>query len=195
MGPVSCAFSSWAPEGALLGSGCSSWLLDSTHYISILSFPEAYCRGQLSCDGLMAEIFFTYWYQFSSVSQSCPTLCKPMDSSMPGLPIHHQLQEFTRTHIHWVSDVIQPSHPVVSFSSHLHFFPASRSFQMSQFFISDGQSIGVSASTSVLPMNIQDWFPFGLTSLISLQSKGLARVLSNPAVQKHHFFGACCCCC
>ena len=114
MGPVSCAFSSWAPEGALLGSGCSSWLLDSTHYISILSFPEAYCRGQLSCDGLMAEIFFTYWYQFSSVSQSCPTLCKPMDSSMPGLPIHHQLQEFTRTHIHWVSDVIQPSHPLLS---------------------------------------------------------------------------------
>ena len=76
-GPVFCAFSSW--------SSCSSWLLNSTHYISILSFPEAYCRGHLSCDGLMAEKFFIYWYQFSSVTQSCPTLCEPMDSNMPGL--------------------------------------------------------------------------------------------------------------
>ena len=69
-------------------------------------------------------------------------------------------------------------------------FPASGSFKMSQFFTSGGQSIGVSASASVLPMNNQDWFPLGWTDLISLQSKGLSRVFSNTTVQKHQFFGA-----
>ena len=68
-------------------------------------------------------------------------------------------------------------------------FPMSGSFQMSQLFVSGGQSIGVSASTSVLPMNIQDWFPLGWTGWISLQSKGLSRVFSNTTVQKHQFFG------
>ena len=129
--------------------------------------------------------------QFSSVIQSCPILCNPMNHSMPGLPIHHQLPEFTQTHIHWVGDTIQPSHPlVVLFSSCPQSFPATGSSQMSQLFASGGQSIGVSASTSVLPMNIQDWFPLGQTSWISLQSKGLSRVFSNTTVQKHQFFGA-----
>ena len=87
------------------------------------------------------------------------------------------------------------SHPTVSssvvpFFSRLQSFPASGSFQMSQLFISGGQSTGVSASASVLPMNIQDWFPLGLTSWISLQSKGLSRVFSNTKVQKHQFFSA-----
>ena len=80
------------------------------------------------------------------------------------------------------------SSSVVSFSSHLQFFPASGSFPMSQFFTSGGQSIGV--SVSVLPMNIQDLFPLGLTGWISLQSKGLSRVFSNNIVQMHQFFGA-----
>ena len=79
---------------------------------------------------------------------------------------------------------------VVSFSSCLQSFPASGSFQMSQFFISDGQSVGVSASASVLPMNIQDRFSLGWTGWISLQSKGLSRVFSNITVQKHQFFSA-----
>ena len=78
---------------------------------------------------------------------------------------------------------------VVPFSSCLQFFPASGSFQMSQFFASGGQSIGVSASASVLPMNIQELFPLGWTGWISLQSKGLSRVFSNTTVQKHQFFG------
>ena len=86
-------------------------------------------------------------------------------------------------------------HPIISsyvipFSSSLKFFLALGSFQMSQFFIPGGQSIGVSASASVLPMNIQDWFPLGLTGWISLQSKGSSRVFSNTTVQKHQFFGA-----
>ena len=81
------------------------------------------------------------------------------------------------------------STPVVPFSSRLQHFPASGSFQMSQFFTSGGQSIGVSASTSVLPMNIQDWFPLGRTGWISLESKRLSRVFSNTTIQKHQFFG------
>ena len=78
---------------------------------------------------------------------------------------------------------------VVPFSSFFQYFPASGSFPMSQFFASGGQSIGASASASVLPMNIQDWFPLGLTA-VSLQSKGLSRVFSNTIVQKHQFFSA-----
>jgi len=85
-------------------------------------------------------------------------------------------------------------HPIISFfvvpfSSSFQSFPASESFQMSQFFTSGGPSIGALASTSVLPMNIQDWFPLWLTNWISFQSKGLSRVFSNITVQKHHFFG------
>ena len=132
----------------------------------------------------------TQMYQFSSVAQSHLTLCDSMDCSTPGLPVHHQLPEFTQTHVHWVSDAIQPSFPLLSPSTCLHSFPASGSFQMSQFFVSGGQSIGVSASTSVLPMNIQDWVPLGWTGWISLQSKGLSRAFSDTTVLKHQFFGA-----
>ena len=88
----------------------------------------------------------------------------------------------------WCYPTISSS--VVLFSSCLQSFPASGTFQMSQFFTSGGQSIGVSASASVLPMNIQDWFPLGMTDWISLQSKGLSRVFSNTTVQKHQFFGS-----
>ena len=81
------------------------------------------------------------------------------------------------------------SSSVIPFFSYPQSFPASGSFQMSQLFESDGQSIGVSASTSVIPMNTQDWSPLGWTGWISLQSKGLSRVFSNTTVQKHQFFG------
>ena len=129
--------------------------------------------------------------QFSLVAQLCLTLWDPMDYSTPGLPVHHQLPESTQTHVYWVDDAIQPSHPLSSpFSSCLQSFPASGSFQMSQFFTSGGQNMGVSASTSVLPMNTQDWSPIGWTGWISLQSKGLSRVFSNTIVQKHQFFNA-----
>ena len=87
----------------------------------------------------------------------------------------------------WCHPTISSS--VIPFSSCLQSFPASGSFQMSQVFTSGDQSIGVSASASVLPMNIQDWFPLGLTGWISLQSKGLPRVFSNTTVQNHQFFG------
>ena len=112
-----------------------------------------------------------------------------MHCSTPGFPVHHQFPEPTQTHVHQVRDAIQPSHAVVPFSSHLQSFPASGSFLMSQFFTSGGQSIGVSASESVLPMHIQDWFRLEWTSWISLQSQWLSRVFSNSTVQKHQFFG------
>ena len=86
----------------------------------------------------------------------------------------------------WCHPIISSS--VISFSSYLQSFPASESFKMSQLFASGGQSIGVSASTSVLPVNTQDWSPLGWTGWISLQSKGLSRVFSNTTVQKHQFF-------
>ena len=85
----------------------------------------------------------------------------------------------------WCRPTISSS--VIPFSSHLQSFPTSGSFPMSQFFASGGQSIG--ASASVLPMDIQDWFPLGLMDLISLQSRGLSRVFSSTTDQKHHFFG------
>ena len=108
---------------------------------------------------------------FSSVAQSCLALCDPIYCSMPGLPVHHQLSKFTQTHVHRVGDASQPSHPVVPFSSCPQSFPASGSLQMSQLFASGGQSIGVSASASVLPMNTQDPSPLGWTGWISLQSE------------------------
>ena len=129
--------------------------------------------------------------QFSSVAQSCPTLCNPMNCSTPGLPVPHQLPEFTQTHVHQVSDAIQSSHPLSSpHSSCPQSLPASESFPMSQLFTWGGQSTGVSASASVLPMNTQDWCPLGWTGWVPWQSKGLSTVFSNATVKKHQFFGA-----
>ena len=129
--------------------------------------------------------------QFSSVAQSCPTLCDPMNRSTPGLPVHHQLPEFTQTQFHRVSDAIQPSHfSVVPFSSSPQSLPASESFPMSQLFAWGGQSTGVLALASFLPKKSQGWSPSEWTGWISWQSKGLSRVFSNATVQKHQFFGA-----
>ena len=126
--------------------------------------------------------------QLSSVAQSCLTLCDPMDCRTPGLPVHHQLPEFTQIHVHWVGDAIQPSHPLSSPFSFAFKLSQHRSFPMNQFITSGGQSIGASVLASVLPMNIQDWFPLRLTGLISLLFKGLSKVFSNTAVQKHQLF-------
>ena len=100
-----------------------------------------------------------YIYVYSSVAQSCLTLCDLMDCSTPGFTVRHQLPELAQTHVPQVGDTIKPFHSVVPFSSCLQSFPASRSFLISQLLASGGQSIGVSASASVLPMNIQDLFP------------------------------------
>ena len=136
------------------------------------------------------EFLFYPWIavQFSSVARLCPTLCDTMDCSTPGFLVYHQLLERAQTHVHQVNDASNHLILCRSFSSCPQSFPASGSFQMSQFFPSGGQSIRVSASASVLPMNIQDWFPLGWTGWISLQSKGLSRVFSNTTFQKHQFF-------
>ena len=114
----------------------------------------------------------------------------------PWIPSRQAFLSITNSRVHpkpcpssrWCHPTISSS--VVPFSSCLQSFSASGSFQMSQLFESGGQSIGVSASTSVLPMNTQDWSPLGWTGWISLQSKELSRVFSNTTVQKHQFFGA-----
>ena len=127
-------------------------------------------------------------YSVQLVSQSCPTLCDPMNCRTPSLPVHNQLPEFTQTHIHWVEE---PSNHLIFCLPLLlppSIFPSIRVFHMSQLFTSGGQSIWVSASASVLSMNIQGWFPWGTTNWISLQFKELSRVFSNTIIQKHQFF-------
>ena len=129
--------------------------------------------------------------EFSSVAHSCPTLCDPIDCSMPGLLVHHQLPEFTQTHVHWVSDAIQPSNPLSS--------PSPLTFNLSQH---QGLFKWISSAYQVAKVlefqlqhqsfqwNIQHWFPLGWIGWISLQSKGLLRVFSNTTVQKHQSFRA-----
>ena len=126
-----------------------------------------------------------------SVAKPCPNLCNPMNCTTPGFPALHYLPEFVQTHVHWVGDAIQPSH-LLSCSSPF-VFNLSQHQGLSQwvsFFPSGGQSFGVSASASVLPMNIQGWFLLGLTDLISLLSKELSRVFPSTIVKKHLFFSA-----
>jgi len=122
--------------------------------------------------------------QFSSVAQSCATLCDPMNRSMPGLPVHHQHPEFTQTHVHRVSDAIQPSHPLLSPSPPAPNPSQHQSFPTSQLFAWGGQNTGVSPLASLLPKKSQGWSPSEWTGWISVQSKWLSRVFSNTTVQK-----------
>ena len=126
--------------------------------------------------------------QFSSVAQSCLTLCNPMDCSTPGLPVHHQLPEFTQIHVHWVGDAIQPSHPLSSPS-----LPVLNLSQHQGLFkwVSSLHEVAkvLEFQLQFLPVNTQGWSPLGWTGWISLQSQGLSRVFSNTTVQKHQFFG------
>ena len=128
---------------------------------------------------------------FSSAQFRCSVISDSLqllDCSTPGFPVHHQLLEVTQTHVNWVSDAIQSFHPLSSTSpsafnlSCIRVFPNSSSS-------SGGQSTGVSATASALPVNTQDWLPLGWTDWISLQSKGLSSISSNTTVQKHKFFG------
>ena len=128
-------------------------------------------------------------YQFSSVTQSCPTLCSPMNRSIPGLPVHHQLLEFTQTQVHLVSDTIQPSHPLSS-----PFPPAPIPSQHQS--LSNESTLHMrwpkywSFSFSIIPSQEIPGLIFRMDWLDLLRSKGLSRVFSNTTVQKHQFFGA-----
>ena len=112
-----------------------------------------------------------------------------MDCSTPGSPVLHYLPEFAQVYVYLVSDADLISSSATPFSFCLQSFTASGSFPMSRLFTSGGQSIRASASASVLPVNIQGWFPLGLTHLVSLQSKGLSRVFSNTTIRKHQSLG------
>ena len=112
-----------------------------------------------------------------------------MDYSTPGFSVLHYLPEFAQTHLHWVNDAIQPSHPLSASSLSVLNLSQHQSFPANWLFALGGQSIGASVSVSVLPVNIQGWFPLGFTGLISLLSKGPTRVFSSTTVQKHQFFG------
>jgi len=138
----------------------------------------------------LISFWFAFWNSmsmltFSSVqSLSCVRLCNPTDCSTPGFPVHLQFPELTQIHAHWVSDTIQTSHPLSS--------PSPPAFNLCQHrglfqWVSSPNQVANSASASVLPMNIQDWFPLGWTGLISLRVQGLSRVF-NTTVQMHQFF-------
>ena len=132
------------------------WNLPSFFFFSVFLMAQRQRESCTTCTLVSFGTKASFWY-FSSVAQSCLTLCNPTDCSMPGFPVHHQLPELAQTHpsSQWCHPTISSS--VVPFSSCLQSFPASGCFPMSQF----SESIGVSASASVLPMNIQDWFPLG----------------------------------
>ena len=149
-------------------------------------------RKKEQISGALEILIYYEWHvtliQFNSVAQSCPTLCHPMDCSKPGFRADHQLPEPTQTHVHCVSDAIQPSHPLLSYSPPT--FNLSQHQGLFQWVLCNRWSKYWSFSFSISPpMNIKGWFPLRLTGWISLQSKGLSRVFSSTTVQKHQFFG------
>ena len=172
---------------------CILRLLTPCHFVLLLFIHDKFPVLKYSSLKLLLLLLFYFdlcSVQFSSVTQSCLTICDLWSAAhWASLSITNSQSLLKLMSIEsWCHPNISSS--VVPFSSCLQFSPASESSPVSQFFISGGQSIGVSASASVLPMNIQDWFPLGWTHWISLQSKGLSRVFSNTTVQKHQFFGA-----
>ena len=159
-------FSIWMPE-CLLNSPTSFPSLYLSHF-----------QTYISCACFFFQLFSRVWL-----------------FAIPWTAAHQAFLSITNSHYSNSCPLSQWCHPTIStsvvhFSSCFQSFPVLGSFPVSQFFISGGQIIGVSASASVLPMNIQDWFPLGWTGWISLLSKGLSRVFSNTRVQNHQFFGA-----
>ena len=127
-------------------------------------------------------------FQFSH--SVCLSLCNTVDCSTPGFPVHYQLLELAQTHVHRGGDALQPSHPLCHPLLLPSIFSSIRVFHNESALHIRWPNTGVSASESVLPMNIQNLFPLRLTDLISLLSKGISRVFSNTTVQKHQFFSA-----
>ena len=146
--------------------------------------------GRSQVLSILCAVLWGTSVQFSSVAQSCPTLCNPINRSTPGLPVHHQLPEFTQTHVHRVGDAIQPSHSLSSPSP-----PAPNPSQHQS--LSNESTLRMrwpkycSFSFSIIPSKvIPGLISFRTDWWISLQSKGLSRVFSNTTVQKHQIFGA-----
>ena len=176
---------SWKFYDLTQGIFFSKVLLKILYFPGPVVIPHLYCT---SYPNSWVKLFQAVSVQFtrSVVSDSL----RPHESKHARPPCPSptpRVHSDSRPSSQWCHPVISSS--VVPFSSFLQSFPASGSFPMSQFFASGGQSIGASASASVLSVNIQDWFPLGWTGWISLQSKGLSRVFSNTTDQKHWFFG------
>ena len=141
---------------------CPSRNLKSWGQLFCLLFVRGFCGDHICC---------------CSVAQSCPTLCIPVDYSTRGFPVLHSLREFAQTRVHWISDAIQPSHPLSSPSLPALNLPASGAFLMSWLFTSHSQSTGALASASVLPVNVQGWFSLGLTGFDLLAVQGTLKSL------------------
>ena len=173
----------------------SSLLYILLHITLILDFWmenfQQYCALKRKIFQIIYIFFYVYIFKNTfccSVTKSCPTLCDSVNCSTPGFSVLPISQSLLKLMSQWYLPTISSS--VVPFFSCPQSFPASGPFSMSWFFTSGGQNIGASSSVSVLPMNIQGWFPLRLAGWISLQSNGLSRVFSNTTVQKHQFFCA-----
>ena len=166
-------------------SVCS--LMEKDKRLMEASWWERLTEGEMWSCSERWDILNSVQFSRSVVSESL----QPDEQQHTQPTVHHQLLEFTQTHVHWVGDAIQTSLPLLSPSPPaLNLSQHQGLFQMSQFFSLGDQNIRVSASTLVLPMNTQDGSPLGWAGWISLQSKGLSRVFSNTTVQMHQFFGA-----
>ena len=159
-----------------------------THLDSVLKSGDITLLMKVRIIKAMVFPVVTYSCEKVKVIQSSTTLCNPMDCSMPGLPVPHHLLKSAQVHVHCIGDAIQPSHPLMPSSSLAFNLSLHQTFPMSHLFASDDQNTGASASASVLPVNIQGWFPLRLTGFISLLSKGLSGVFSRATVQRHQFF-------
>ena len=158
-----------------------------TNFFLIFNEYKMYLEG---CQNIKIQNRNVLLGIISVQSLSCVQLCDSMDFSKPGFLVYHQLPELTQTHVHWVGDAIQPSHPLSS--------PSPPAFSHSQHqglfqWVSSSHQVAkllrVSISAPVLPTNILGWFPLAWTGWVSLLSKGVSRVFSNTTVQKHQFFG------
>ena len=155
-------------------------ILDSHLFIAIIETQKPYL-------GFLFKSVVSSNCCCCSVAQSCLTLCDPMDRSMPGFPVLHQVLEFAQTHVYWVSDATQPSHPLLPSSS-----PAHNLSQGVFQWIGPSQQVakGLELQDKSFQWIFKGWFPLGLTGLNSFQSKGLWRVFSSTIIQKHQFFDA-----
>ena len=171
------SLSTWKVNHLTLLDLCSSFCKTKGFIVKIPNIPFSWTKGWW-------QVFSSTGLCCRSVAKLCLTHCDLMDCSMPGFPVLHYLLEFVQTHVHWVDDALQPSHPL-SFPS-----PALCLSQYQGLF----QWVGswhqrakvLKVQQQFLPVNIQGWFPLGLTDLISLQSKGLSSLFSSTTVQKHH---------
>ena len=159
----------WGTHNGIMVARCLSPKLANEYSTTLTLESRQETWGRWKCPTVLA----VHGGVCCLAAKSCLTLCDPMDCSTPGFPVLHHPLVFAQTHVHWGSDAIQPTHPLFPTSP-----PALNLFQqgslpVSWLFASGGQTIGVSTSTAVLPMNIHSWSPLGLTGLISLLSKGL----------------------